>query len=139
MTVFTADRVDAMQAALAQSLRTRRMPQGAHFTGVFEAGDEALTISVADGSGNVRLGRDPDPDFGLHGEPDAWEGYFSGDGTVGHGSVAAMLTIGDVSGGVVASSLAPSGDIVSLFRNLVVYNPLFEEAACPHRIERTPA
>jgi len=127
MSVFSAERVAAMTATLDHLVGTHRPTRNAHFVATFEAGAEALTIEVGNGSGQVRTGRHGAADFGLSGRADDWERYFS-ERPVSHGSLVTMVAATDVSSGVYPSVLAPSGDIEKLFANLPIYNTVIESA-----------
>jgi hypothetical protein len=127
MPVFSTERVATMTATLDHLVETHRPTQNAHFVAVFEAGDEALTIAVANGTGQVRTGRHGEADFGLSGAAADWETYFA-ERPVSHGSLVTMLAATAVSSGVYPSVLAPSGNIEQLFANLPVYNTVIESA-----------
>jgi hypothetical protein len=127
MAVFSDERVATMSTTLDRLVGTHRATRNARFVAVFEADDEALTIEVADGAGQVRTGRHGDADFGLSGGADSWELYFSLR-PVSHSSLVAMLVAQDVSSGQFPSSLTPSGNIERLFANLPIYNAVIESA-----------
>ncbi|MGW5517825.1 hypothetical protein [Nocardia africana] len=134
MSVFSEERLSTMRAALREGLARARMVQNARFTALLRAGDENLVITTNGELSAVDVVDTPlgTVDFGLEGSVHAWEGYFSSDGKVQRSSVIGMATVGDVSGGVVASELAVSGDLVRLIANLPVLNLILESAAQPY-------
>jgi hypothetical protein len=127
MAVFSDERVATMSTTLDRLVETHRAARNARFVAVFEADDEALTIEVADGAGQVRTGRHGEADFGLTGRAENWELYFA-QRPVSHSSLVAMMVAADVSSGQFPSSLTPSGNIERLFANLPIYNTVIESA-----------
>ena len=132
MIVFTEERVAVMRGVLERSLATTRMFQNARFSAELRASqDETLVITIGGGDGSVTTTDDPgtSPDFTVGGPSEAWEGFFSGDGLVQHGSVLGMVQAGPISDGVLTSELAAEGDLIRLYANWPVIDRLLEAAA----------
>lgn len=129
MTIFTDKRVTAMRTALDEGLTSNPIFRHANFTALLKAGAEELTIRVGPDGGRVVLGEESKPDFSFDGPSDAWEGYLIGDGDVRHASLIGMTIVGDLSGGVLKSSLEAGGDVIRLYANLPIVNRLLEAAA----------
>ena len=129
MAVFAEDRLEAMRGALTELLATSKLARHARFVGQFSAGDDdGITISFADGSGQVVSGSTDTPDFVVSGPAEDWELFFT-DRPVSHSSIIGMLGNASSSAGALPSPLEQSGDPLAFFSNLSLFSRIFESAA----------